>query len=192
MKPESSRQLTDEEELLYEIQTGYETGNGIFYKSVDDRTSPERSGERYDSIEDEFRNLARLNAVAPEFFVTPLNMTFDEDGNPDGYFMEQAPGHELNDYTNTFSSSVSKNRDPEELDTEFIIEQAEYLENIMNLYGESHGDLHPRNLRVNPENSRIKGYDPVGYDPKTAGTEEARETDRERIDEWINDLEAAS
>jgi hypothetical protein len=190
VKPETSRSLSEQEELLFKTFTGYSTENGIFYKSVDDRTSPKRSGEVYDSIEDEFHNLTRLNALAPEFFVTPLKMTFDEDGNPDGYFMEQAPGHELNDYTGTISGS--KNRDTSEIDPDFVKEQAEYLDTLMNIYGESHGDLHPRNVKVEPETSRITAYDPVGYDPETAASEEAREKDRERIEEWVNDLEAAS
>jgi hypothetical protein len=45
---------------------------------------------------------------------------------------------------------------------------------------------------IDEETSSITVIDPVGYDRVTASTEEARQKDREKIDSWLDDLEAAS
>jgi hypothetical protein len=192
VKPKKSRKLDEKEELLLETATGYSTENGFFYKSADERTSPSRFGETYDSMEEEFQALKRLKAVAPEFFVTPVAMTYDGNGNPAGYFMENAPGHELNDFTQTYTSQSSQNLDLDNLDTDFVQEQVRFLDTVMDLYGEAHGDLKPWNIKVDPETSRIRGYDPVGFDSDVAATVEARKEDRKEVMKIISDLETAS
>lgn len=191
-KPETSRKLGQGEEFIFQAVTGHKSDNGIFYKSDDDRTSPLRSGERYDNIEDEFNALQRLSSIAPDLFVSPLSLTYDEEGNPDGYFMENAPGEELNDYTQTYEDQASENRDLSELNTDFISQQINYMDTLMNIYGESHGDLKPWNIKVDPETSRIRGYDPVGFDRETASTKMARNEDEEQIEKILSDLDQAS
>ncbi|NMJ77229.1 hypothetical protein GLU64_02365 [Nanohaloarchaea archaeon] len=162
----------------------------VFYKSDDDRTSPDRHGDTYDSIEDEFYSLRRLHRIAPEIVAQPIRMNYNEEGEPVGYFMEKAEGRELNDYTGTLDGS--QNLDPDQIDTDVVKNQISYLNALMDICGESHGDLHPGNIMIDEETSSITVIDPVGYDRGTASTEEARQKDREKIDSWLDDLEAAS
>jgi aminoglycoside phosphotransferase (APT) family kinase protein len=170
----------------FDVQDGEE----VFYKSDDDRTSPDRHGDTYDSIEDEFYSLQRLHRIAPEIVAQPICMNYDEDGEPVGYFMQKAEGRELNDYTATLDSS--QNLDPDQIDTDVVKNQISYFDALMDVYGESHGDLHPKNIMIDETTSSITVIDPVGYDRGTASTEEARQKDREKIDSWLDDLEAAS
>ncbi len=162
----------------------------VFYKSDDDRTSPDRHGDTYDSIEDEFYSLQRLHRIAPEIVAQPICMNYNEEGEPVGYFMEKAEGRELNDYTATLDGS--QNLNPDQIDTDVVKNQISELNALMDIYEESHGDLHPRNIMIDEETSSITVIDPVGYDRGTASTEEARQKDREKIDSWLDDLEAAS
>ena len=189
---DETRSLTEEEEKAFKQSTGYESEQGIFYKSSDERTSPERFGETYNDVEDEFMSLARLHRTSPWLWARPLTMTYDENGNPDGYFMQEAPGFELNDFTQTYTSQASENRDLNQLDTEFVRDQVEYMDTLMDIYGQAHGDIKPWNIKVDPETSLITGYDPVGFDNETASTQEAREEDRKEIQKIISDLDQAS
>ncbi|EGQ43675.1 MAG: hypothetical protein J07AB43_16660 [Candidatus Nanosalina sp. J07AB43] len=104
--------------------------------------------------------------------------------------MEEAEGRELNDYTATLNGS--QNLDTDQIDTDAVKHQISYLDTVMDLYGESHGDLHPKNIMIDEKTSSITVIDPVGYDRETASTEAARKKDREKINSWLNDLEAAS
>ncbi len=106
--------------------------------------------------------------------------------------MENAPGKELNDYTQTYTSQASSNRNLGELDTDFISQQVSYMNTLMDLYGESHGDIKPWNIKVDPETSRIRGYDPVGFDRSTASSETARKEDEKEIQKILSDLDQAS
>lgn len=187
-----TRSLEEKEEMAFEMMTGYKAENGVFYKSADERTSPERFGDEYSDIEEEYEALQRLHSIAPSLWTKPLMKTYDEEGNVDGYFMEEAPGFELNDFTQTYPSHAEQDRTDEDINTEFVRTQIQYLDNIMNMYGEAHGDLTPWNIKIDPETSRITGYDPVGFDRDTAGTEKARKKDRDQIDKIISDLESAS
>lgn len=117
-------------------------------------------------------------------------MNYNEEGEPVGYFMEKAEGRELNDYTATLDGS--QNLNPDQIDTDVVKNQISYFNALMDIYEESHGDLHPRNIMIDEETSSITVIDPVGYDRGTASTEEARQKDREKIDSWLDDLEAAS
>lgn len=189
---DETRSLTEEEEKAFKQSTGYESEQGIFYKSSDERTSPERFGETYTDVEDEFMSLARLHRTSPWLWARPLTMTYDENGNPDGYFMQEAPGFELNDFTQTYTSQASENRDLNQLDTEFVRDQVEYMDTLMDIYSQAHGDIKPWNIKVDPETSLITGYDPVGFDNETASTQEAREEDRKEIQKIISDLDQAS
>lgn len=189
---DETRSLDENEELVFQSITGYSGESGVFYKSSDERVSPERFGKEYNDVEDEYEALERLHTIAPDFWAKPLLKTYDEDGNVDGYFMEEVQGFELNEFTNTYSSKVSQNRENADLDVDLITRQIQYLDNILNLYGEAHGDLKPWNIKVNPETSKITAYDPVGFDSQTASTAKARQEDKEQIDKILADLENAS
>lgn len=189
---DETRSLTDQEESTFRAATGYSGQQEVFYKSADERTSPERFGEKYSNVEEEYEALQRLHSIAPRLWAKPLMKTVNEEGEVDGYFMQKASGHELNDFTQTYTSQASEDRDLTELDTEFVKQQVNYLDTVMDLHGEAHGDLKPWNIKVDPETSRITGYDPVGFNRQTASTREARQEDREEIQKIISDLDQAS
>jgi len=117
-------------------------------------------------------------------------MNYNEEGEPVGYFMEKAGGREINDYTGTLDGL--QNLDPDQIDTDAVKNQISYFNALMDMYGESHGDLHPKNILIDEGTSSITVIDPVGYDRETASSEVARQKDREKINTWLDDLEAAS
>ena len=66
---------------IHQNTSDVQDSDEVFYKSDDDRTSPDRHGDTYDSIEDEFYSLQRLHRIAPEIVAQTICMNYNEDEN---------------------------------------------------------------------------------------------------------------
>lgn len=176
-----------------DLETTRSLGNGLFYKAEADRNSPERFGETYDSIEKEYIALKELKQVYDQFmpglYAAPLDVVTDENGDVQGYVMEEVDGFEINEFTGRFPEHTD-DVDPEDhgIDLEVVAEQLRYIKTLKEFLP-ADGDLYDRNVMVEPGTSRVRFYDPAGFDQERAMSQRARESDREELERMIRDLE---
>lgn len=161
-----------------------EVAEGVFYKDADERNSPSKFGNRYDSIEDEYRALNYLKTAHDRFmpgvYVQPLGMVVDDEGNVDGYLMENVEDAvEVDELMNS----------PEryDVDTGRVVDQLYHLKQLKDFLP-ADGDLYPRNLLVEKDTSKLRVIDPLGLDEEEAMREERQESDKKQLDDMIDSL----
>ncbi len=126
-----------------------------------------RAGERYGSIEDEYRQLQKIHEAVPEHTVEPFMPVYSQ-GEMVGFYMERFNGEILKDYLLDLGN---KEDIMEGLD---LVEDVESAIEEMHEQDVVHGDL-TNNILYDGEN--FKFFDPVGVPKSDEGFEEMKEWD---------------
>jgi hypothetical protein len=126
-----------------------------------------RAGERYNDIEEEYRQLERMHEVAPDHVVEPL-MPIYQEGEMVGFYMENFDGDILKDYLLDLQSERDIMEGLEVVDeVESVIEEL-HEEDVV------HGDL-TNNILYDGET--FKFFDPVGVPKSEEAFREMKEWD---------------
>ncbi len=141
--------------------------DGSFSYGEERNNNVVRSGERYNSIEQEYRQLQKMHEAVPEHTVEPL-MPVYKDGEMAGFYMESFDGEILKDYLL-------------DLDTrQQIMEGLELVDDVESAIEEMHeedvvhGDL-TNNILYDGE--EFKFFDPVGVPKDEQAFEEMKKYD---------------
>ncbi len=141
--------------------------DGSFSYGEKRNNSVARAGERYESIEEEYRQLQKMHEAVPEHTVEPL-MPVYSDGEMVGFYMERFEGEILKDYLLDLGN---KEDIMEGLD---LVDDVESAIEEMHEQDVVHGDL-TNNILYDGEN--FKFFDPVGVPKTDEAFEEMKEWD---------------
>ena len=141
--------------------------DGSFNYGERRNSSVARAGQRYDSIEDEYRQLQRMNEAIPEHTVEPL-MPVYSNGEMTGFYMERFEGEILKDYLLDLDTREDI---MEGLD---LVDEVESAIEEMHEQDVVHGDL-TNNILYDGEN--FKFFDPVGVPKNEEAYDEMKEFD---------------
>ena len=128
---------------------GQSYGDDLFFKSNVLRNQ----GPGTTNIGDEYNILQQMHSVQPHRIVQPLDLATDGAGKILGYNMEYFPGVSLADYT-AHGLDIPK----------YTMKNIDKTIKKLHSKGFVHGDLHDKNILINPTTGRdFRIIDPVGY-----------------------------
>lgn len=154
---------------LEDISSNSNVNNGVYFKSVTDRTAPIRFGKTYSDISAEYDAIVGMYNIDPEHIVRPLGLKYGNDGKVIGYEMENLDGIALTDYMENHEF------------TNELRNEIEETINKLHSNGYAHGDLNPDNIIILNNGTNFKIIDPVGFKLYFENFEAAKQLDFDRL-----------